>query len=65
MHRIRIPKEHWGQVWRTLVAIGPLSRVSTQLDYVISERQLRVLKKKKLPFEMLGPANGHAGPRHG
>jgi hypothetical protein len=60
MPRIRIPAEQWGQVWRTLVAAGPVSRVSDEPVYVVTEQQLRLLRRKKLPFELLEPTNGCA-----
>ena len=60
MPRIRIAPEHWGHVWRTLVASGPVSRVSDEPVYIVTERQVRLLRRKKLPFELLGPPNGRA-----
>ena len=60
MHRIRIPREHWGQVWRTLVAAGPVSRVSAEPVYIVTDQQLRLLRRKKLEFELLSPPNGRA-----
>jgi hypothetical protein len=55
MARIRIPAKHWGQVWRVLVASGPISRVSAEPVYVVTDDQLRLLRQKKLPFELLTP----------
>ncbi len=61
MPKIRIPSENWGQVWRALVASGPISRISDEPVYVVTEQQLRVLRRKKLPFEVLGESpNGTA-----
>lgn len=63
---IRIPKDHWGKVWRALVAAGPVSRVSEELVYLITDRQLQLLRRKKLPFEVLASSNGQTpGPAHG
>jgi hypothetical protein len=63
---IRIPDEHWGKVWRALIASGPISRVSQEPIYIISERQLRMLRRKKLPFELVDLPDGRqAGPKHG
>jgi hypothetical protein len=63
---IRIPDEHWGKVWRALIASGPISRVSQEPIYIISERQLRMLRRKKLPFEQVDLPDGRqAGPKHG
>jgi hypothetical protein len=55
---IRIPQEHWGKVWRALVASGPISRISREPIYQISERQARLLRRKKLPFQIVSPSNG-------
>jgi hypothetical protein len=66
MPRIRIPTDNWGQVWRALVSSGPVSRVSADHEYIVTDQQLRLLRRKKLPFEMLPPPNGKAsGTRHG
>jgi hypothetical protein len=54
---IRIPQEHWGKVWRALVASGPISRLSDEPVYQVSDEQLRLLRRKKLPFELVVPAN--------
>jgi hypothetical protein len=58
MPRIRIPEEHWGPVWHALVASGPISRFTQELIYVVSDKQVRMLRRKKLPFELLASANG-------
>jgi hypothetical protein len=55
---IRIPAEQWGKVWRVLVASGPISRLSQEPVYLVSERQIRLLHRKKLPFELIPPADG-------
>jgi hypothetical protein len=55
MPAIRIPQEHWGKVWRALVAAGPISRVGPDPVYLVSEEQLRLLRRKKLPFEVVPP----------
>jgi hypothetical protein len=61
---IRIPPEHWGKVWRTLVASGPISRLSQEPVYLVSERQVRLLRRKRLPFESASPPSGlHARVR--
>lgn len=59
---IRIPHEHWGKVWRALVAAGPVSRMSQELIYHVNEQQLGLLRKKKLPFELISLSNG-SGPQ--
>jgi hypothetical protein len=58
MPAIRIPEAHWGKVWRTLVASGPISRISQEPIYVVSDRQLRLLRRKKLPFELVSSPDG-------
>jgi hypothetical protein len=66
MPAIRIPDAHWGKVWRALVASGPISRISQEHIYLVSERQVRMLRRKKLPFELIPPADGNrTGPKHG
>ena len=60
MPTIRIPESQWGKVWRALVASGPISRISEEPIYVISERQLLLLRRKKLPFELISSPNGQA-----
>ncbi len=58
MPKIRIPPDHWGRVWRTLVATGPISRVSDEPVYLVTDHQLRLLRQRKLPFELLVPPDG-------
>jgi hypothetical protein len=58
MPTIRIPQEHWGKVWRALVASGPIARVSAEPVYQVSEDQLRLLRRRKLPFELVVTTNG-------
>ena len=59
MPAIRIPEEHWGKVWRVLVASGPISRISQEPVYLVSDEQLRLLRRKKLPFELVSAPDGH------
>lgn len=65
MTTIRIPAEQWGPVWRALVATGPVSRISDEPVYLVSDEQLRLLRRKKLPFEIVSSPNGHPGGRNG
>jgi hypothetical protein len=58
MPTIRIPETKWGEVWRVLVASGPISRISQDPIYVVSVRQLQMLRRKKLPFTLIS-SNGH------
>ena len=58
MQAIHIPEEHWGKVWRALVASGPISRISQEPVYIVSDEQLRLLRRKKLPFELVLPPDG-------
>jgi hypothetical protein len=50
MQIIRMPSDRWGEVWRALIAVGPISRISLDPVYVVSERQVKMLRRKKLPF---------------
>lgn len=66
MVTIRIPRDQWGPVWRALVAAGPISRVSEELIYLVTDSQLRLLRRKNLPFEVVESSNGRAaGKKHG
>ncbi|MBI1915653.1 MAG: hypothetical protein HYS12_13115 [Planctomycetes bacterium] len=66
MRAIRIPDEHWGKVWRALVASGPLACIGPEPIYLVSDRQLRMLRRKKLPFELVPLRDGRkAGRNHG
>lgn len=51
MPKVRIPRETWHKVWRTLLLEGAVTRVSEDCVYIVSERHLQILKKKQLPFE--------------
>ena len=64
MQAIRIPEEHWGLVWRALVASGPLSCVGPEPIYLVSDRQVRLLRRKKLPFEIVPLPNGRKASRN-
>ena len=59
MQAIRIPPDQWGRVWRALVASGPISRISQEPIYLVSDRQVRLLRRKKLPFELIPSADDH------
>jgi hypothetical protein len=69
MKAIRIPADRWGPVWRALVASGPISRLSADPVYLVSDRQVRLLRRKKLPFEVVTDGDGRgetsAGYRSG
>jgi hypothetical protein len=65
MQTISIPSEHWGRVWRALVASGPVSRISEEPVYLVSEAQVRLLRRKKLPFQILPESNGKTDRQHG
>jgi hypothetical protein len=64
MATIRIPSEHWGRVWRALVASGPVSRISQEPVYLVSDQQLQLLRRKKLPFELVPSPNGNTPGEH-
>lgn len=57
MPRIRIPKEHWSEVWMTLVEVGAISRVSVEPIYLVSKKHIDVLQEKNLPFEFVNSSN--------
>ncbi len=61
---IRIPEEHWGKVWRALVASGPISRVSKEPIYLVSDGQLRLLRRRRLPFQVVANSNKSATANH-
>ena len=47
-------------------ASGPISRFSQELIYLVSDRQVRLLRRKKLPFEVVPPPDGNKGvAKHG
>jgi hypothetical protein len=64
MQAIRIPDEQWGTVWRELIAAGPISCIGPPPVYVVSERQVRLLRRKKLPFEIVTLPNGPVARRN-
>lgn len=53
MPRIRIPEEHWGEVWTALVEVGAISRVSVEPIYLVSKKHIDALQEKNLPFEFV------------
>jgi hypothetical protein len=53
MPRIRIPEEHWDEVWMALVEVGAISRVSVEPVYLVSKKHIDVLQEKNLPFEFV------------
>jgi hypothetical protein len=63
---IRIPDEHWGKVWRALIGTGrPLGSIGPPRTYLVDEHQLRMLRRKRLPFEIVPLPNGkEAGRDH-
>jgi hypothetical protein len=48
---IRIPEEQWGEIWRVLIQVGPITCVDKDLTYVVSPAHLDLLKDLGLPFE--------------
>jgi hypothetical protein len=64
MQAIRIPPDQWGKVWRVLVASGPISRLSSEPVYLVTDRQIRLLRRKKLPFELIPPVDGQGAGRN-
>jgi len=49
--KVKIPRETWHKIWKTLLLEGAVTRVSEDYIYIISERHLHILKEKRLPFE--------------
>ncbi len=45
MPRIRIPKEHWNEVWIALVEVGAISRVSVEPIYLVSKKHIDIFQK--------------------
>jgi hypothetical protein len=63
MPAIRIPDAQWGKVWRALVASGPISCIGPEPIYLVSDRQVRLLRRKKLPFEFVPLPDGRKAGR--
>lgn len=61
MPRIRIPKEHWGEVWMTLVEVGAISRISVEPVYLVSQKHINALMEKNLPFELVNSRKDTGG----
>jgi hypothetical protein len=55
---IRIPEADRGKVWRALVASGPISRLSTDPVYAVTDQQIQLLQRENLPFEIIDSLNG-------
>jgi hypothetical protein len=53
MIKVRIPRETWHQVWKSLLQEGAVTRVSQDYTYLVSDRHLQILKEKQLPFEVI------------
>ena len=60
MPALRIPADQWSKVWRALVASGPVSRISQEPIYLVSDQQIRLLRRKHLPFELVPPPDRRA-----
>jgi hypothetical protein len=58
---IRIARSPEDKVWRTLIAAGPISRISKDPIYIVSDEHVRLLRRKKLPFEVVPPSVRHCG----
>ena len=50
---IKLPKEQWGKAWRLLIQEGETTRISKEHVYLVSNRQMKLLQEKQLPFEVL------------
>ena len=53
MVKVRIPRETWHRVWKSLLQEGAVTRVSQDYIYLISDQHLHILKEKQLPFEVI------------
>ena len=51
MIKVKIPRETWHKAWKLLLQEGPVTRVSKDYVYLISDRHLQILREKQLPFE--------------
>jgi hypothetical protein len=55
MKAIKIPDtiddKDWVPVWRILIEMGGLTRISKDRVYLVQDQQLEILKQKKFPFE--------------
>ena len=48
MIKVKIPRETWH---KALLQEGPVTRVSKDYIYLISDQHLQILEEKQLPFE--------------
>ena len=53
MPTIRIPQQHWGKVWRALVASGPISRIGEEPVYQVSNEQLFRMVVEEIDFRWM------------
>ena len=51
MIKVKIPRETWHKAWKSLLQEGPVTRVSKDYIYLISDRHLQILEEKQPPFE--------------
>ena len=51
MATIRIPEDRWGEVWKFLISMGPITRVSTEPIYEVAPQHVEALCHAGLPFE--------------
>ena len=64
MPLIRIRDEDWEAVWPALLDVGPFSRVEKDYVYDVSDEQVAMLRRRKLPFEQLnGSLRQRSKPR--
>jgi hypothetical protein len=62
MPTIQIPKEHWSEVWKFLISIGPITRIATTPIYEISPQHLEALCHAGLPFDLIHVKTAEATP---
>jgi hypothetical protein len=53
MTKVRIPRDTWHKVWKSLLQEGAVTRISKDYVYLVSEQHRQLLKDKQLPFEAL------------
>ena len=51
-------QRYLGEVWFALLDVGPISRITHDRVYAVSDKHVRMLRRKKLPFELVETPNG-------
>lgn len=61
MIKIRLPKKNWGEAWRALIEVGPVTLISRDLTYEVLPVHVELLKARGFPFERVNPRNKGKG----